>query len=227
MKRAICLMTLIPTAILAGCGSGGDSTQTQITPPTVQTPAKLSKADFIKQADGYCAELNAALGALSNGTTTSDPAAQARDIGEYYSGLILHLRDLGTPDDQTGLDEFLTAGEDIASAEDSVQQAARHGDNAALASAQSEVASAESRFASAGSAYGFQECGQGPTTPSSTTPSGAAPVTPAPAAPVTTTPTAPAAPPGTTGAGGGTAGTGGGSTGTDGTTGGSGGVGPG
>ena len=231
MKRAICLMTVIPTVIVAGCGSGGGSTQTQITPPTAQSPKKLSKADFIKQADGYCAELNAALGGVSNGTTSSDPAALARDIGEYYSGMLLHLRDLGTPDDQTGLDEFLSAGEAIVTAEDRVQEAARGGDS--LDSAESEVASAESRFASAASAYGFQECGQGPTTTSSgtaTAPSTAAPVTPTVTTP---TPVAPAPSGGTGGAtgtgtvggtGGGATGTGGG---TGGTSGGSGGVGPG
>jgi hypothetical protein len=233
MKRAICLMTLVPMAILAGCGSGGGSTQTQITPPTAQSPKKLSKADYIKQADGYCAELNAALGGLANGTT-SDQAALARDLNEYYGGLILHLRDLGTPDDQTGLDAFLTAGEDIATAEDKVQEAARNGDSAAIQSAQNEVASAESRFASAASAYGFQQCGQGATATSpstsgtATTPSSAAPVTP------TVTTPAPVAPAPSGGTGGATGtvpggGTGGGATGggTGGTSGGSGGVGPG
>ena len=236
MKRAICLMTLLPMAILAGCGGSGGSTQTQITPPTAQSPKKLSKADYIKQADGYCAELNAALGALANGTTSSDPAALARDLNEYYGGLILHLRDLGTPDDQTGLDAFLTAGEDIATAEDKVQQAARNGDSAAIASAQNEVASAESRFASAASAYGFQQCGQGPTTTSpSTSGTATAPSTAAPVSPTVTTPT-PVAPAPSGGTGGATGtgtvgGTGGGATGTGGgtggTSGGSGGVGPG
>jgi hypothetical protein len=236
MKRAICLMSLVSMAILAGCGSGGGSTPTQITPPTAQSPKKLSKADFIKAADGYCAELNAALGALANGTTTSDPAALAGDLNQYYGGLILHLRDLGTPDDQTGLNAFLTAGEDIATAEGKVQQAARNGDSAAVASAQNEVASAESRFASAASAYGFQQCGQGATTTStSTSGTATAPSTAAPVTPTTTTPT-PVAPAPSGGTGGATGtgtggGTGGGSTGTGGgtggTSGGSGGVGPG
>jgi hypothetical protein len=232
MKRAICLIAVFPAAILAGCGGGGDSTPETPIVPKVKAPPKLSKADFIRQADGYCAELNAALGSVSSGTTQSNGVEPVADL---YNGLLQHLRGLGTPDDQAGLDEFYNAGDDIVGAEESAKTAAANGDDAALASAQSDAASAQARFASAASAYGFQECGQGPTTPSSTTPSGAAPVTPAPAAPVTTTPTVPATPPGTTGAGGGTAGTGtgGGSTGTGtgggtgGTSGGSGGVGPG
>jgi hypothetical protein len=230
MKRAICLMTLVPAALFASCGGGDSAPETPIPTPTVSTPSKLTKEQFIKEADGFCAEVNAALGSLSNSSTSSASAAGQR--ADLYRELIDDLRGLGTPDDQTGLDEFFSAGDDIASAEESADQATQNGDDAALASAESEAASAESAFSSAASAYGFQECGQGPTTPSSTTPSSAVPVTPAaPAAPVTTAPIAPAAPPGTTGAGGGTAGTGtgtgGGSTGTGGTTGGSGGVGPG
>ncbi|MEK6252839.1 MAG: hypothetical protein AABM43_13110, partial [Actinomycetota bacterium] len=119
MKRAICLMMVLGAALLAGCGGGGDSTPETPTTPTVQTPAKLSKADFIKQADGYCAALNAALGTLSNGTPASSSASVARDIAYAYEGLLLHLRGLGTPDDQTGLDEVLSAGDDIVSAEES------------------------------------------------------------------------------------------------------------
>jgi hypothetical protein len=165
MKRAICLMTVLGGALLGGCGGGGDSTPETPTTPTVQTPAKLSKADFIKKADGYCAELNAALGALSTGGPASSAASIARDIAYAYEGLLNSLRGLGTPDDQTGLDEVLSAGEDIVSAEESVEHAATNGDDAALASAKSEVASAKSRFASAASAYGFNQCGQGATTP--------------------------------------------------------------
>jgi hypothetical protein len=222
-------MTLVPAAIFAGCGGGSDSTpETPIVTPTVKTPSSLTKEQFIKEADGICAEVNAALGSISDTSTSSSSAVTQR--ADLYTGMIERLHALGTPNDQTGLDEFFSAGDDIVSAQKQAEQASQDGDDAALASAETQATSAESAFSSAASSYGFQECGQGATTPSSTTPSSTAPVVPAaPAAPVTTTPAAPAAPPGTTGAGGGTAGTGtgGGSTGTGGTTGGSGGVGPG
>lgn len=232
MKRAICLMTVIPTAILAGCGGSGGSTQKQITTPTITTPTSIPKAQFIKEGDGVCAEVNAALGSLTSTTSTSSSSANAAgQRAALYRGMMERLRGLGRPDDQIGLNQVFTAGDAIVSAEQKAEQATTNNDSTALSSAESEAASAESSFSSAASAYGFKECGGSPTTPSSTAtaPSTAAPVTPA--APTTAAP-APVAPApsggaGTgTGTGGGTGGaTGGGSTG--GTSGGSGGVGPG
>ena len=229
MKRAICLMCLVAAGLLAGCGGGDDSTPaTPIATPTVQSPAKLSKDQFITQADGFCAEVNAALGSITESSTQS-AAGQTADL---YQGMLEHIRGLGTPDDDAGLDEFYSAGDDLVAAEQDADDASQSGDDTALASAESAAATAESSLQSAASAYGFQECGQGPTTSTTTAPTSTVPV--APAAPATTTaPTVvPAPTPGTTGSGGGTTGTGtgtgtgGGSTGTGGTSG-SGGVGPG
>jgi hypothetical protein len=228
MKRAICLMSLASAAVFAGCGGGDDSTpETPIATPTVQTPANLSKDQFITQGDGFCAEVNAALGSISSdsSTGTSSAAGQTADL---YEGMLEHLRGLGTPDDDTGLDDFYSAGDDLVAAEQDADDAAQSGDDTALASAESAAASAQSAFASAASSYGFQDCGQGPTTSTSPAPTATVPVTPV--APATTTPSTvtPAPTPGSTGSGGGTTGTGtgGGSTGTGGTSG-SGGVGPG
>jgi hypothetical protein len=225
MKRAICLMTLIPTAILAGCGGGGNSTPTQIATPTVTTQSSISKAQFIKEGDGVCAEVNAALGSLSSSTSTSSSTATAQRAS-LYQGMMERLRGLGTPDDQTGLDQVLSAGDNIVSAEQKAETATTNNDSAALASAESEAASAESSFSSAASSYGFKDCGGAPTTPSSTAtaPSTAAPVTPA--APTTATPV-PVTPVPSGGAGTGTGGGTGGATGGGSTGGTSGGVGPG
>ena len=223
-------MTIVGAGLTAGCGGGSASTPTAIT-PTVKAPSKLSKADFIKQADAYCAEVNAALGSISSSSSTSSSSA-AGQRAELFSGLMQHLRGLGTPVEGAGLDQFLSAGDAVAAAEKSEVDAAANSDSAALASATSEAASAQARFASAGSAYGFKDCGQGPSTPSgvATAPSAAPSVAPtAPAAPTATTPApVPTVPAGGT-AGTPTAPTGGGSTGggSTGGTSGSGGVGPG
>jgi hypothetical protein len=228
MKRAICLMSLASAGLFAACGGGDDSTPaTPIATPTVQAPSQLSKDQFITEGDGFCAEVNAALGSISTGTTT-DSSSAAGQTADLYQGMLEHLHGLGTPDEESGLDDFYSAGDDLVAAEQDADDAAQSGDDTALASAETAAASAEAAFASAASSYGFQDCGQGPTTSTSAAPTSSVPVTPV--APTATTPTTvtPAPTPGTTGSGGGTTGTGtgGGSTGTGGTSG-SGGVGPG
>ena len=226
MKRAICLMVLATVATATGCGDDDSAPETPITTPTVDdTPTEISKQEFITGGDGVCAEVNAALGGLES--TGSSPTAIAGQRADLYEGMVERLRDLGTPDDDVGLDEVFSAADDLVSAERDAADAAEDGDDTALAAAQSEAATAGENFGETAASYGFDDCGQGATATSAapTAPATAAPVVPA--APVPTTPVAPAVPapapdPGSTGAGGGT--TGGGS---GGGTSGSGGVGPG
>lgn len=230
MKRAICLMTIVPALSLAACGGSGSSTTSSVSAPANQAPTTISKAQFIKEGDGVCAEVNAALGTISgsgSGTTASSAVGQRAAL---YQGMMERLRGLTQPDDQTGLDQVLSAGDAIVSAEQKAQQAEASSDSTALASAESQATSAEATFASAASSFGFKKCGQGATTPTttSTAPSTAAPSTPVAPATTTPAPVAPAPAGGTGGATGtGTGGGSGGATGTGGTSGGSGGVGPG
>lgn len=219
-------MSIASAALLAACGGDDDSApETPVVTPTVEEPERLSKEEYITQADGICAEVNAALGALTI-EATDDSAGQRADL---YEGMMENLRDLGTPTDSAGLEDFLSAGDDLVAAERDAEQASADGDDTALAEAESDAAAAGTTFASAAGSYGFEECGQGATTPATTTgaPTATAPVTPAepvPTAPVEPAP-APTAPSG--GAGTDAGGTAGGGTDTGGTSGGSGGVGPG
>ena len=242
MRQAILLTGAVGALIaVPGCGGGDNSLpETPVLTPTTESPTTLSKEEFISQADGICAEVNAAVGTVDASST--DAASAIGQKADLYSGMLERIKSLGQPDDDAGLSDFLSAGDDLVQAEQDAQLAAERGDDAALASAESDASAALSSFQSAADAYGFQDCGQGPSAPSSTTttttPSTVTPVTPAPTtttpvAPTPTTPT-PAPPPpapsgGATGGGstgGGTAGgtTGGGSTGGGS---GSGGIGPG
>jgi hypothetical protein len=228
MKRAICLI-VAAAAVLSACGGDDSAPETPITTPTVEdTSGELSKEQFITQGDGICAEVNAGLGGVSEGSSSA-----ASQRAALYDGMVERLRDLGSPDDDAGLDEFFSAADDLVDAEQSAADATEDGDDSALAAAQAEAGTAAEDFSEAAASYGFEDCGQGATSTvtAPTAPATAAPVTPA--APVPTTPTAPAAPapapapdPGTTGTGGGTTG-GGTAGGTGGGSSGSGGVGPG
>jgi hypothetical protein len=223
MRRAFILVAApIACALLAaGCGDDDSPSETVLT-PTSGTPQTVTKADLLSEGDGICAEVNAAVGAVSASAVT-DASSLASQRADLYDGMIDSLRALGTPSDDDGLDQFFDAGDDLVSAERDAELAAQRGDDSGLAEAETEAGSALDSFQSAAEAYGFSECGQPPeaVTPGDETatvpvPAGPGPTPLAPApAPVPTTPAPPT----------GGAGEGGGDTG-GGTGGGTGGVSP-
>ena len=216
--------------LLAGCGGGDDSTESQ--PTTTATTTAPTKAQLIEQGDAICAEVNAAVGTVgASSAETSAPATQAAGL---YSGMVASLKNLGTPQEAEGYPEFVAAAEALATAEDEVKLAAEREDPTALTAAESKASSALSSFQAAAGEYGFEDCSEGPKPPSG----GAAPESEsggaeAPGseseaveeAPEAAPEEAPEAAPETGGAGGGTEG--GGSTGGSTGGGGSGGIGPG
>lgn len=166
MKRAICLVGVLGTGLVAGCGSGDDSTPKAATAPLnstpkattaplIKTPSKISKADFIKKADHYCAQLTMLL-------RPSSPSSSEllNDLHDVFQGLLYRLVALGTPGDRAGLAEFFDAGNKLDEAFDQSSDS-RGGSAAVLARAKAAVASAESLFSKAARAYGFKKCGQG------------------------------------------------------------------
>jgi uncharacterized membrane protein YgcG len=222
----------LPLAALAIAGCGGDDggEETATTPAVTTTAApSLSKEELIAQGDAICAEVNAALAAVSANTASAD--SQVTQVADLYIGMVESLRGLGTPDgDDAGYDEVMSAADDLAQAESDAKLADERGDSAALSTAQTEATSAVIAFQGAAATYGFQSCSQGPGV-SATAPS--PPTTPTTPTTPSTTPTTPAPAPNTGGAGGTAGSTGGGSagggTGSGGSTGGgsSGGIGPG
>ncbi len=153
---------------IAGCGGGDDGDTTEASaPPPIEEPAALSKEELIAQGDAICAEVNAAVGTLA-ATEADGGAAQA---AELYGGMVERLKDLGKPSDDTaGYSEFVAAGEELAQAESDVDLAAERGEEEGLAAAEAEASSALSAFQSAATAYGFEQCGEGPSAPASGSP---------------------------------------------------------
>ena len=224
--------------LLAGCGGDDDSLpETPVLTPTEGASADLSDAEFIEQADEVCAEVNAAVGTVDASTT--DVASAVAQKADLYEGMIEQIRGLGQPADDPDLDEFFAAGDELVQAQQDAQLAATRGDDAGLATAETEASAALEDFQAAAESYGFQECGRGPSAPSTipssptapvpvtpvTPPATVTPVAPAPAAPAPVAPAAPTVPSGGAGTGGGTGGGGGGGSTGGGT--GSGGIGPG
>jgi hypothetical protein len=148
---------------IAGCGGGdGDGDTTPAVAPAVETTAALSKEELVAQGDAICAEVNAAVGTLAS----TDVGGGATQAAELYEGMAERLVDLGAPsDDSAGYSEFSAAAEGLAQAESDVQLAAERGEDAALVTAETEASSALASFQSAATAFGFEQCGEGPSAP--------------------------------------------------------------
>lgn len=175
--RLICALGLAVGAPfgLVACG-GDDSPEQPIVVPT-ETVAPLSKAEFIQQADAVCEEANTAIAqfaAAGEGVTEADQIAQLRQ------GVIDEIQSLGPPDeDRRTLDDFLAGMEGQVEAGEKIALANDRGTDTAQFEA--ELDTAQAQALTAGEAYGFEECGQEPTSGTTTGPS--VPAEPTPGAP--------------------------------------------
>ncbi len=160
------IVALVVAALLVGCGGGG-SDSTESTATTTATTTALTKAELIEQGDAICAEVNAAVGTVgASSAETGSPAAQAADL---YSGMVASLKNLGAPQEADGYAEFTAAADALATAEGEVKLASERGDVAGQETAESNASTALSSFQEEAQAFGFEECGEGPSAPSTTT----------------------------------------------------------
>lgn len=168
-KMILLLLAVLAALFVAGCG-GGSSETTESTAATTEEPQTLSKDELIKQGDGICAEVNAAVGALSGETSEAAVPAQIEKTSNLYIGMVERLKELGTPEGDSGeYAKFWESAEELAKVEGEVKLAAEREDTAALGEAASQAAPALEEFESQAAIYGFEDCSKGP---SEVTPSG-------------------------------------------------------
>jgi hypothetical protein len=161
------VVALVFAALLAGCGGGGGNSTESAPVTTAATTTALTKTELIEQGDAICAEVNAAVGIVEESSAeTSSPTAQAADL---YSGMVASLKSLGAPQETAGYSEFTTTADELATAEGEVKLASERGDTAGLEAAESNASAALSSFQEEAQVYGFKECGEGPSAPSTTT----------------------------------------------------------
>lgn len=89
---------LVSAAILlAACGGGGDE---EAAAPTTEAPTEvvLTLDELISEADGVCAEVNAAIGTIDS-SEAADETLRAAQRADIYQGLADRLEELGTPSD--------------------------------------------------------------------------------------------------------------------------------
>ncbi|HEX6228002.1 MAG TPA: hypothetical protein VFZ41_00910, partial [Solirubrobacterales bacterium] len=166
--KARAWLAIVPlfALLVAGCGGGDD----EPTAPTVATTPEptLTKAELLEQGDAICAEVNAAVGTVSS-TTGTEAASRVAQEANLYEGMVERIKGLGKPDDTAGYEEFIGAADTLAQAQSDAALAAARGDSAGLQAAESEASSALESFQSAADAYGFEECGEEPSAPATST----------------------------------------------------------
>ncbi|HEX8050767.1 MAG TPA: hypothetical protein VF504_04805, partial [Solirubrobacterales bacterium] len=160
-KTFLLILGALAALLIAGCG-GGDETET--TTPTVEEPTALTQDELIDEGDGICAEVNAAVGALTaSETTEGSEAEETEKVANLYTGMVERLQDLGAPaDDDGSYAKFMEAAEELAKVEGEVKLAAEREDLEAIGEANGEAEVALEDFQSQAAIYGFEDCSEGP-----------------------------------------------------------------
>jgi hypothetical protein len=161
-KTILLILGALAALVIAGCGGGGDETET--TTPTVEEPTALTKEELIEEGDGICAEVNAAVGALTASETSEDSSAEETEkVANLYTGMVERLQDLGTPEDDDGsYAKFMEAAEELAKVEGEAKLAAEREDLEAIGEANGEAEVALEEFQSQAAIYGFENCSEDP-----------------------------------------------------------------
>jgi hypothetical protein len=161
-KTLLLLLAALAALFVAGCGGGGDETET--TTPTVEEPAALTQDELIEQGDGICAEVNAAVGALSSSESEeAGSPEQSEKVANLYLGMVERLQDLGTPEESDSeFMKFSEATEQLAKVEGELKLAAEEEDVVGLEEAGQEASAALEEFQSQAAIYGFEDCSDEP-----------------------------------------------------------------
>jgi hypothetical protein len=160
--KSIPLLAALIALVIAGCGGGGDETET--TTPTVEEPTALTKEELIAEGDDVCAEVNAAVGALTASAAAEDfPGEEAEKVANLYTGMVERLQDLGAPEEDDGsYTKVMEAAEELAKVEGEAKLAAEREDLETLEEARGQAAVALEEFQTQAGIYGFEDCSEGP-----------------------------------------------------------------
>ena len=162
-KLPLLLFAALLALFVAGCGGGGGG-ETETSTPTVEETTALTQDELIAQGDGICAEVNAAVGALtSSETEEAGSTGQSEKVANLYLGMIEHLQGLGAPaEEDSSYVKFMEAAEELAKVEGELKLAAEREDVLAMEEAGQEASAALEEFQSQAAIYGFEDCSEEP-----------------------------------------------------------------
>jgi hypothetical protein len=165
------LLTALVALVVAGCGGGGGETTDTTAETTAETTPSLSKDELIKQGDGVCAEVNAAVGSVAN--SAAEPSSQTTQVANLYISMVESLKALGEPRESPAeYQPVIDAADELAKVEGEVKLAAEREDTAALGEAGTEAAPILEEFETQAGIYGFEQCSQGPSEVAAAPPTG-------------------------------------------------------
>jgi len=171
LSKTLILAVPLTALAIAGCG-GGDDDSNETTAATTTEATALSKAELIARGDAICAEVNAAVGSVAG--SGAEVPEQIVQVSDLYTGMVESIKDLGEPEEAAGYAEFAAAADELSRVEGEVKLATEREDTAAIGEAASEAGPILEEFEEAAGEYGFEECSDEPTAPtSSSTSSGA------------------------------------------------------
>lgn len=156
------LLSALVALVIAGCGGGGGGETTDTTAEqTVEAKPSLTKDELIKQGDGICAEVNAAVGSV--GSSAAEPSSQVTQVANLYINMVENLEGLGEPrEDPTEYKPFIEAAEELSKVEGEAKLAAEREDTVALGEAGTKATPILEEFQTQAGIYGFEQCSQGP-----------------------------------------------------------------
>jgi hypothetical protein len=146
--------------VIAGCGGGGGTTEATEPEEKPEAKATLTKAEFIRQGNDICGEVNSAVGSLAN--SAAEGQSETTQTATLYTGMVESLQELGQPAEPEGYGEFMEAGEELAKVEGELKLAAEREDVETLETASQEAVPALEEFQSQAAIYGFADCSEGP-----------------------------------------------------------------
>ena len=144
MRRIV--LVVVIAGLAAGCGGSG----------------RLSKADYVKQADAICTKYNAKLKALARPTSISAlPAYVDKALPLARKGDD-ELRALEPPkDEEQSAKEWLDQNDSVVGSMERLRDAAKKGDRAGIQTALNEASSANQTANRLARQLGLRVCAQG------------------------------------------------------------------
>ena len=144
--RSFAASALLVAVLFAGCGGGGGS-------------ARLSRADYAKQADKICSTYNAKLNALPQPKSQAELSAFVGKAVPLVSDASDRLAELKPPQDEQRIaDSWNQANSDIVRALERLRDAAKAKNNAKMQTALADGNKANSRANTLAKTLGMNAC---------------------------------------------------------------------